>query len=241
MRLELSSGRMKYRPDPTGQVARTTQINSANRMPHKNPIRRYFITGLLIWVPVVITVWVLNLLVGTMDQTLHLLPEELRTENWLGVHVPGMGVVLTLIIVVVSGLLATNILGQKLVRFWEGVLARIPFVNSIYTGVKQVSDTLLAPNGQAFRKALLIEWPTPGTWTIAFQTGQPGGDVVNHLPGDYVSVYVPTTPNPTGGYFVMLPRASVRELDMSVDEALKYIISMGVVAPPSRQRPTRAP
>ncbi len=210
-------------------------------MPHKNPIRRYFITGLLIWVPVVITVWVLNLLVGTMDQTLHLLPEELRTENWLGVHVPGMGVVLTLIIVVVSGLLATNILGQKLVRFWEGVLARIPFVNSIYTGVKQVSDTLLAPNGQAFRKALLIEWPTPGTWTIAFQTGQPGGDVVNHLPGDYVSVYVPTTPNPTGGYFVMLPRASVRELDMSVDEALKYIISMGVVAPPSRQRPTRAP
>lgn len=205
-------------------------------MPHKSPIRRYFITGLLIWVPVVITVWVLSILVGTMDQTLLLMPEEFRTEAWLGVHVPGMGVLLTLIIVGVTGLLATNILGQRLVQFWEGVLARIPVVNSIYNGVKQVSDTVLAPNGQAFRKALLIEWPLPGTWTIAFLTGQPGGDVVNHLPGDYVSVYVPTTPNPTGGYFVMLPRSSVRELDMSVDEALKYIISMGVVAPAPRRR-----
>ena len=205
-------------------------------MPHKNPIRRYFITGLLIWVPVVITVWVLSILVGTMDQTLLLLPDEFRTESWLGVHVPGMGVLMTLIIIIVTGLLAANILGQRLVLFWEGLLARIPVVNSIYNGVKQVSDTVLAPNGQAFRKALLIEWPLPGTWTIAFLTGQPGGDVVNHLQGDYVSVYVPTTPNPTGGYFVMLPRTSVRELDMSVDEALKYIISMGVVAPAPRRR-----
>ena len=204
-------------------------------MSHKNPIRRYFITGLLIWVPVVITVWVLSILVGTMDQTLLLLPDEFRTELWLGVHVPGMGVLMTLIIIVVTGLLAANILGQRLVHFWEGVLARIPVVNSIYNGVKQVSDTVLAPNGQAFRKALLIEWPLPGTWTIAFLTGQPGGDVVNHLTGDYLSVYVPTTPNPTGGYFVMLPRSAVRELDMSVDEALKYIISMGVVAPAPRR------
>ncbi|MBI2510318.1 MAG: DUF502 domain-containing protein [Betaproteobacteria bacterium] len=194
-------------------------------------MRRYFITGLLIWVPLVITVWVLNLLVSTMDQTLQLLPPEFRTEGWLGVHVPGMGVALTLRIVFVTGVLAANILGQRLVRFWEGVLARIPVVNSIYTGVKQVSDTLFAPGGQAFRKALLVQWPIEGTWTIAFLTGTPGGDVVNHLKGDYVSVYVPTTPNPTGGYFVMVPRASVIELDMTVDEALKYIISMGVAAP----------
>ena len=201
-------------------------------------IRRYFITGLLIWVPLVITVWVLNLLVSTMDQTLQLLPPGFRTEGLLGVHIPGLGVVLTLLVVFVTGVLAANIIGQRLVRFWEGVLARIPVVNSIYTGVKQVSDTLFAPGGQAFRKALLVQWPIEGTWTIAFLTGTPGGDVVNHLKGDYVSVYVPTTPNPTGGYFVMVPRAAVIELDMTVDDALKYVVSMGVV-PPGNDRTKR--
>jgi uncharacterized membrane protein len=205
-------------------------------MTRKHFIRRYFITGLLIWVPLVITVWVLDLLVGTMDQTLLLLPSQLRTESWLGVHVPGLGVVLTLLVVFVTGVLAANIIGQRLVRFWEGALARIPVVNSIYTGVKQVSDTLFAPGGQAFRKALLVQWPSPGTWTIAFLTGTPGSDVMKHLKGDYLSIYVPTTPNPTGGYFVMVPREAVVELDMTVDEALKYIISMGVVAPNAARR-----
>ena len=175
-------------------------------MPLKTPIRRYFITGLLVWVPIVITVWVLSILVGTMDQTLLLLPSALRPEHWLGVNVPGMGVILTLLVVFLTGLLTTNILGQRLVRFWESLLARIPVVNSIYNGVKQVSDTLFSPSGQAFRKALLVQWPSPGMWTIAFMTGAPGGDVVNHLQGDYISIYVPTTPNPTGGYFVMMPR-----------------------------------
>ena len=203
--------------------------------PTKSPIRRYFITGLLVWVPIVITVWVLSILVGTMDQTLLLLPSALRPEHWLGVYIPGMGVILTLLVVFVTGLLATNMLGQRLVAHWERVLARIPVVNSIYNGVKQVSDTLFSPGGQAFRKALLVQWPSPGMWTIAFMTGRPGGDVANHLHGDYVSVYVPTTPNPTGGYFVMMPRSAVIELDMSVDEALKYIISMGVVAPGTRR------
>jgi len=160
-----------------------------------------------------------------------LLPPQWRTEGWLGVHIPGLGVVLTVLIVLVTGVLAANIIGQQLVKFWEGVLARIPVVNSIYTGVKQVSDTLFAPGGQAFRKAVLVQWPGPGMWTIAFVTGTPGGDVANHLQGDYLSIYVPTTPNPTSGYFVMVPRANVIELDMSVDEALKYIISMGVAAP----------
>jgi uncharacterized membrane protein len=202
-------------------------------------IRRYFITGLLVWVPVVITVWVLSILVRTMDQTLLLLPPALRTESWLGVYVPGMGVILTLLVVFLTGLFAANIIGQRLVHVWERVLARIPVVNSIYNGVKQVSDTLLAPGGQAFRKALLVQWPSPGMWTVAFLTGKPGGDVVNHLQGDYISIYVPTTPNPTGGYFVMVPRSAVVELDMTVDDALKYIVSMGVVNPGTRRRPAQ--
>jgi len=194
-------------------------------------IKRYFITGLLIWVPLVITAWVLNLLVSTLDQILQLLPPQFRTENWLGVHVPGFGVAMTVLIVFVTGLLAANIIGQRLVTFWERLLARIPVVNSIYKGVKQVSDTLFAPGGQAFRKAVLVQWPREGMWTIAFLTGVPGGDVVSHLEGDFLSIYVPTTPNPTGGYFVMMRRADVIELDMTVDDALKYIISMGVATP----------
>ena len=211
-------------------------------MPHKNALRRYFITGLLVWVPIVITVWVLSVLVGTMDQTLLLLPSAFRPDRWLGFHVPGIGALLTLLVIFLTGVFAANILGQRLVRYWERAMARIPVVNSIYNGVKQVSDTLFSPTGQAFRKALLVQWPSPGMWTIAFLTGKPGGDVVNHLEGDYVSVYVPTTPNPTGGYFVMVPRSAVVELDMTVDEALKYIISMGVVSPGAGRRAlSRAP
>jgi len=201
-------------------------------MPKKSFFKRYLITGLLIWVPLVITIWVLDLLVSTMDRSLHLLPDALRTESWLGVHIPGLGVILTLLVVFLTGLLAANFIGQRLVMFWEGLLARIPVVNSIYNGVKQVSDTLFSPSGQAFRKALLVQWPREGVWTIAFLTGAPGESVTQHLPGDYLSIYVPTTPNPTGGYFVIAKRSDVIELDMTVDEALKYIISMGVAPPP---------
>ncbi|HEX7250239.1 MAG TPA: DUF502 domain-containing protein [Burkholderiales bacterium] len=197
-------------------------------------MKKYLITGLLIWIPLVITIWVLKLVVDTLDQSLLLLPEQWRTEGFLGVHIPGLGVILTLVIVLVTGVLATNFLGARLVHLWHAILHRIPVVNSIYSSVKQISDTLFSSSGQAFRKALLVEWPRPGMWTIAFLTGTPGGDVANHLEGDYVSVYVPTTPNPTGGYFVMLARKDVIELDMTVDEALKYIISMGVVAPARR-------
>jgi uncharacterized membrane protein len=194
-------------------------------------VRKYLITGLLIWIPLVITLWVLKLIVDTLDQSLLLLPPQWRTESFLGFHVPGLGVILTLVIVFFTGVLATNFLGARLVHLWHEILHRIPVVNSIYSSVKQISDTLFSSSGQAFRKALLVQWPREGMWTIAFLTGVPGGDVVNHLPGDYVSVYVPTTPNPTGGYFVMAPRKDVIELDMTVDAALKYIISMGVVAP----------
>ena len=202
-------------------------------------MKKYLITGLLIWIPLVITLWVLNLVVTTLDQVLLLLPAELRTEQWLGMHVPGLGVLLTVAIVFVTGVAAANFIGARLVQFWHGILHRIPVVNSIYSSVKQVSDTLFSSSGQAFRKALLVRWPHEGMWTIAFLTGTPGGDVSRHLEGDYVSVYVPTTPNPTGGYFVMLKRADVIELDMSVDEALKYIISMGTVAPAQLSRNAR--
>jgi uncharacterized membrane protein len=194
-------------------------------------VKKYLITGLLIWIPLVITIWVLKLVVDTLDQSLLLLPEQWRTESFLGVHLPGLGVILTLVIVFVTGVFATNFFGAQLVRVWHGILHRIPVVNSIYSSVKQISDTLFSSSGQAFRKALLVQWPREGMWTIAFLTGVPGGDVTQHLQGDYVSVYVPTTPNPTGGYFVMLARKDVIELDMTVDAALKYIISMGVVAP----------
>jgi len=201
-------------------------------------VRKYFITGLLIWIPLVITIWVLKIVVDTLDQSMELVPERWRPEHWLGVHVPGFGVALTLVIVLLTGVLAANFIGERLVRIWDELLHRIPFVSSIYSSVKQVSDTLFSSSGQAFRKALLVQWPHQGMWTIAFQTGLPGGDVVNYLRGEFVSVYVPTTPNPTGGYFVMLRRSDVIELDMSVDEALKYIISMGVVAPPVKPERT---
>lgn len=197
-------------------------------------MKKYFITGLLIWVPLVITAWVLSMIIGTLDQTLLLLPPAWRPQQLVGMTVPGLGVIVTLLVIFLTGLVAANFLGQRLIRLWEGILGRIPVVKSIYNSVKQVSDTLFSGSGQAFRKALLIEYPRRDCWTIAFLTGQPGGDPAKHLTGDYVSVYVPTTPNPTSGFFLMLPAKDVIELDMSVDEALKYIISMGVVTPPSK-------
>ena len=199
-------------------------------------MKRYFITGLLIWVPLGMTAWVLKFLIGTMDQSLLLLPDSLQPERLLGRNIPGIGTILTLLVVFITGLLTANIIGQKLVSFWEGVLWRIPVVKSIYWGIKQVSDTLFSSQGVAFRKALLVQYPREGSWTIAFMTGQPGGDVINHLKGEYISVYVPTTPNPTSGFFLMMPKSDVIELDMNVDTALKYIISMGVVTPNNENR-----
>ena len=194
-------------------------------------MKRYLIAGLLVWVPLGITIWVLHFLLTSLDQVLVVLPESLQPRTLFGFDIPGLGVVVAFLILFATGVIAANFFGQRLIRAWESVLGRIPFVKSIYSSVKQVSDTLLSSKGNAFRKALLVEFPRPGSWTIAFQTGTPAASVAPFLPGDHISVYVPTTPNPTGGYFLMLPRAQVRELDMTVDEALKYIISMGVVAP----------
>ncbi|MBA3595601.1 MAG: DUF502 domain-containing protein [Polaromonas sp.] len=198
-----------------------------------NALRRWLLAGLLVLVPLVVTIWLLNWVIGTLDQTLQILPVDWQPDKLLGFHIPGFGVLLALAIVLSIGAVASNFLGRKLVRWWDALLSRIPIVRSIYSSVKQVSDTLFSENGNAFRKALLVQWPREGVWTIAFQTGMPGGDVANHLTGDYMSVYVPTTPNPTGGYFVMLKRADCIELKMSVDEALTYVISMGVVVPGS--------
>jgi uncharacterized membrane protein len=197
-------------------------------------LKKYFVAGLLIWLPLAITLWVLDFVLSAMDRTLLLLPPSWQPDKVLGMHIPGLGVVMSVVIVLVTGMLAANIIGARLLGWWEGLLHRIPIVRSIYSSVKQISDTLFSSSGQAFRKALLVQWPREGMWTIAFLTGTPGGDVVNHLPGDFVSVYVPTTPNPTGGYFVMVARKDVIELDMTVDAALKYIISMGVVSPGQR-------
>ncbi|HET9763630.1 MAG TPA: DUF502 domain-containing protein [Casimicrobiaceae bacterium] len=198
-------------------------------------LRRYLIAGLLVWVPLGITIWVLAFLIGTLDQTVLLLPESLRPEALFGFHIPGLGVVLSAAILLLTGAVAANFFGARLISLWEAVLGRIPFVKSIYSSVKQVSDTLLSEKGNAFRKALLVEFPAPGSWTIAFLTGAPAAEVASRLSEEHVSVYVPTTPNPTSGYFLMLPRSRVHELDMTVDEALKYIISMGVVVPRPRR------
>lgn len=194
-------------------------------------MRKYFITGLLILVPLAITVWVLNLVIGTLDQSLLLVPQRFRPNSLFGFDIPGLGTILTIVIVFLTGLLTNNLVGNYVVKLWEKLLQRIPIVNSLYSSVKQVSDTLFSSSGNAFRKAVLVPYPHQNSWTIAFLTGVPGGDAANHLVGDYVSVYVPTTPNPTSGFFLMMKRSDVVELDMSVDAALKYIVSMGVVAP----------
>lgn len=197
----------------------------------KMTLKSVFLTGLLVLVPLAITLWVLGLIIGTMDQTLLLLPQSWRPEKLFGFHLPGLGALLTLAFIFIVGLFTQNFIGQKLVTWWDAIVRHIPIVGPLYTSVKQVSDTLLSSNGNAFRKALLIEYPRCGCYTIAFLTGAPGGDVINHLQEEHVSVYVPTTPNPTSGFFLIVLKSEVIELDMSVDAALKYIVSMGVVAP----------
>jgi uncharacterized membrane protein len=197
-------------------------------------MRKYLIAGLLVWIPLVITIFVLKLLIDTMDQTLLLLPERFRSDALFGFHVPGMGVVLTFLIVLLTGVIAANFFGKKLLGWWDNVLKRIPIVNSVYGGVKQISDTLFSPEGKAFRKAVLVRYPQHGTWTVALLTGEPEHEVTDHLGHDNVSVFVPTTPNITAGFFLIVPKNEVIELQMTVDQALKYIISMGVAEPPRR-------
>ena len=195
------------------------------------PLRKWLFTGLLVIVPGAITIAVLNWIVGLLDQTLLILPVAWHPDRLLGFHIPGFGVLLTLLILLVVGATTSNIAGRKLLQWGDALVSRIPVVRSIYSSVKQVSDTLFSDGGNAFRKAVLLQWPREGVWTVAFVTGAPNGEIAAYLRDEFVSVYVPTTPNPTGGYFVMVRRSDCVELDMSVDAALKYIVSMGVVAP----------
>jgi len=192
-------------------------------------LKKYLITGLLIWVPLAFTLWVLDLIVSSMDRTLLLLPPPWRPESWLGFPLPGAGLLLSALVLLLTGMAAANIMGQRLVQWWEGLLSRIPIVRSIYSSVKQVSDTLLSPDGNSFRRAVLVEFPQRGQWAIAFVVGAPGERVAAELGADSVVVYVPTAPNPTSGYTLIVRPDEVRELDMSVDEALKFVISLGVV------------
>lgn len=194
-------------------------------------MRKYLIAGLLVWIPLVITIWVLKLIINTMDQTLLLLPERFQTDALFGFHIPGMGVILTVAIVLLTGVIAANFFGKKLLGWWDHVLKRIPIVNSVYGGVKQISDTLFSPEGKAFRQAVLVRYPQRDTWTVALLTGEPEHEVTDHLGFTNYSVFVPTTPNITAGFFLIVPKTDVIPLKMSVDQALKYIISMGVAEP----------
>lgn len=195
-------------------------------------MKKYLLTGLLVWVPLGITIWVLNLTISTLDQSLLLLPVNWYPDKLLGIHIPGLGVILTVVIVLGTGLLVHNVLGQRLLSYWEGLLRRIPVVSSIYHSVKQVSDTLLSSNGLAFRKVLLVRYPHPEAWSLAFQTAIPG-EVTQQLKDEYVGVFIPTAPSPVNGFYFYVRRADTIELNISVDVALKSIISMGVVATPA--------
>ena len=200
-------------------------------------LRRYLIAGLLIWLPLGVTLLVIKLLVDMMDNTLLLLPEHYQPDALLGFHLPGLGVVLSITIILVTGVVVANLFGRRLVLIWEAILGRIPLVRSIYAGTKQIAETLFSPNGQSFRKVVLIEYPRRGLWTLAFQTGNGVGEAQTRTGEEVINVYVPTTPNPTSGFFLMVPRRDTVELDMSVDEGLKMIISMGVVVPEWRNKP----
>lgn len=204
-------------------------------------MRKYLIAGLLIWVPLAATFWILSVIVSSMDTTLLLLPPSWRPDRLIGVHIPGFGLVMSVVILLLTGIVAANFFGQQLLTWWEALLTRIPIVRSIYSSVKQVSDTLLAQKGNSFRKVVLIEFPQPGRWTIGFVVGDPGPRVAPHLDGEFVSVYVSTAPNPTSGYVLFVRSSELRELDISVDDALKFHVSLGVVAPGTANGRTGTP
>jgi uncharacterized membrane protein len=197
-------------------------------------MKRYLVAGLLVWLPLGVTLLVVRLLVNWLDGVVRLLPPQYQPEQVFGFHIPGLGVVLTVCVVLVTGMLVANFFGRKLVALWELLLSRIPLVRSIYSASKQLTETLFADTGQSFRKVVLVEFPRRDAWTLAFLTGQDAGEAGQLIGRDLVNVYVPTTPNPTSGYFIMLPREDVQELEMSVDDGLKAILSMGAVMSPDK-------
>lgn len=194
-------------------------------------MRKYLIAGLLVWMPLGITFLVVRAIVGFLDKILLWLPAAYQPEALLGVHIPGLGVVLAIILVLATGMIVANLLGRRIVAAWESLLSRIPLVRSLYAGIKQIMEAVLATDAKSFRKVLLIEYPRKGVWSLAFMTSDSLGEVQAKTTSDVISVFIPTTPNPTSGFVLMVPNCDVIHLDMSVEEGLKMIISMGVVVP----------
>lgn len=195
-------------------------------------IRKYLISGFLVWLPAIITLFVLKFIFDILSKSLLLLPPELQPDRLLGVHIPGIGVILTLLVIFLTGLFAANFIGRRLVQFGDSLMTRIPLVRSVYTGVKQVTETLFKPGGQSFRKVLLVEYPCPGIWSVAFQTGEVTREIEGQVSQEkMVCYFIPTTPNPTSGFLMMAPKSKVKVLDITVDQALKFVISLGVVQP----------
>lgn len=198
----------------------------------KHSFKSYIIAGLLVWLPIWITLLVIRFIVELLDGTLSMLPKAYQPEQLFGFNVPGLGLVLSIAIVLVTGMLVTNFLGRKLVELWDGVVGRIPLVRSVYKATKQVATTLFAKDGQSFRKVFLIEYPRKGIWSIAFQSGGASEEVQTLVGEDILTLFIPTTPNPTSGFLMMVPKKDAVELQMSVDQALRLVISLGVVQPP---------
>ncbi|WP_018232065.1 DUF502 domain-containing protein [Thioalkalivibrio thiocyanodenitrificans] len=203
----------------------------SEQRPRLVALRRYLITGLVVWVPLVITFFVLKFLVDLMDNSLLLLPPAWRPEALFGFKIPGLGVLLAAVILLLTGLVTANLVGRKLVELWEGIVQHIPLVRTIYSAVKQVMETLLGNGGDSFRKVLMIEYPRKGLWTLAFQTGVGVGEMQHRTHREVLTVFVPTTPNPTSGFIILVPRDDVVELDMTVEDGLKLVMSLGVVTP----------
>lgn len=199
---------------------------------HKHSIKSYIIAGLLVWLPIWITLLVIRFIVELLDNSLLLLPMAYRPEQLFGFNVPGLGVVLSVAVVLLTGMLVTNFLGRKLIVIWDAIIDRIPLVRSVYNAVKQVASTLFAKDGQSFRKVFLIEYPRKGIWSIAFQSGTVSEEIQEHTGETMLTLFVPTTPNPTSGFLMMVPKKEAVELQMSVDQALRLVISLGVVQPP---------
>lgn len=196
-------------------------------------MRRYLIAGLLVWVPLGVTFLVVKYLVDLLDQTLLLLPLAYQPETLIGLHVPGLGVILTVLVLLLTGMVAANLFGRTLMRIWEGLLARIPLVRSIYSGVKQLLTTLFSDSSKSFKEVVMVEYPRRGAWTLAFVTGQGWQPAKQLVQEDLVNIYVPTTPNPTSGFFLMVPRKDIIALNLSIDDGLKMILSLGLIEPPT--------
>jgi uncharacterized membrane protein len=213
----------------------TAAARGADQSKRGRPLRRYLVAGVLVWLPILATVWVLTFLLQLMDQTLLLLPEDYRPEAVLGFPLPGVGLVFALAVLLITGLLVTNFIGRRLVSYWEELLQRIPLVRSIYTGVKGFTETVFSQTSSSFRKVVMVQYPRAGMWSIGFVTSDDIAEISAKTGERQVCVYVPTTPNPTSGLIVMVPAPEVVELDMSIDAAMKMIVTLGIVAPDSKR------